>query len=198
MRTSRRSADTTSLALPFCAEASPARTSASPGEVQDSPASARASGPSSRASSPSSRPRGSSSRTSRTVAGDGCPRCGGTCATSDILPVPSEFLPPTSARPTSGGGSSLWPTPTASRYGSGQNGCPGDGRERYAGAGKASLETMARTGRWPLGVTEPGYLDPAWVIQLMGFPEGWLDAGQPVPTKPPLPGKRPGAARRPR
>lgn len=43
-------------------------------------------------------------------------------------------------------GSSLdeWPTPTATPYGSSNNGCPGDGRETYATAGKPSLETMAR------------------------------------------------------
>lgn len=37
-----------------------------------------------------------------------------------------------------------WPTPTASEYGSSNNGCPGDGREVYATAGKASLYTEAR------------------------------------------------------
>lgn len=50
-----------------------------------------------------------------------------------------------------------WPTPTASEYGSSNNGCPGDGRETYATAGKG------------------GILNPAWVEALMGFPEGWTD-----------------------
>lgn len=60
-----------------------------------------------------------------------------------------------------------WPTPTASEYGSSNNGCPGDGREVYATAGKASLFTEARR--------DGGTLNPAWVEALMGFPEGWTD-----------------------
>jgi hypothetical protein len=43
----------------------------------------------------------------------------------------------------------MWPTPSASSYGSSNNGCPGDGREVYAQAGKPSLETMARHNLWP-------------------------------------------------
>lgn len=39
-----------------------------------------------------------------------------------------------------------WPTPTASSYGTSNNGCPGDGRETFATKGKPSLETMAK---WP-------------------------------------------------
>jgi hypothetical protein len=45
----------------------------------------------------------------------------------------------------SGDSSEEWPTPTASAYGSSNNGCPGDGREEYATKGRASLETMARS-----------------------------------------------------
>jgi len=45
-------------------------------------------------------------------------------------------------------GSSLdWPTPTASEYGSSNNGCPGDGRTEYATKGRPSLATMAKG--WP-------------------------------------------------
>ncbi len=61
----------------------------------------------------------------------------------------------------------MWPTPTATEYGSSNNGCPGDGRETYATAGKASLSTTARR--------EGGSLNPAWVEALMGFPTGWTD-----------------------
>ena len=61
----------------------------------------------------------------------------------------------------------MWPTPTASEYGSSNNGCPGDGRETYATAGKASLSTMARR--------EGGKLNPEWVETLMGLPIGWSD-----------------------
>jgi hypothetical protein len=42
---------------------------------------------------------------------------------------------------------SLWPTPTAQAYGSGQNGDPGDGRGSFAQKGKPSLWTIARS--WP-------------------------------------------------
>lgn len=54
----------------------------------------------------------------------------------------------TSARPIDanacGESSGEWPTPTATPYGSSNNGSPGDGREAYATAGKPSLENMAR------------------------------------------------------
>lgn len=41
-----------------------------------------------------------------------------------------------------------WPTPTASAYGSGQNGCPGDGRLEFKGKGAPSLHTLAKQ-TWP-------------------------------------------------
>jgi hypothetical protein len=45
----------------------------------------------------------------------------------------------------SGHGSLLdWPTPTASEYGSSNNGCPGDGRMEYATKGRPNLQTMAK------------------------------------------------------
>lgn len=37
-----------------------------------------------------------------------------------------------------------WPTPTASEYGSSNNGCPGDGRTEYATKGRPNLQTMAK------------------------------------------------------
>jgi hypothetical protein len=40
----------------------------------------------------------------------------------------------------------LWPTATATPYGTGQNGCPGDGRESFAGKGAPRLQTLAQ--RW--------------------------------------------------
>jgi hypothetical protein len=45
--------------------------------------------------------------------------------------------------------SSLLPTPSATPYGTGQNGCPGDGRAEFAGKGKPSLYTMASHGTLP-------------------------------------------------
>lgn len=66
----------------------------------------------------------------------------------------------------------LYPTPTASVYGSTNNGSPGDGRETYATKGTLSLNAMALRGR--LGTTA-GQLNPDWVETLMGFPIGWTD-----------------------
>lgn len=45
--------------------------------------------------------------------------------------------------------SGLLPTPSATRYGTSNNGCPGDGRTEYRLKGKPSLETMARKQLWP-------------------------------------------------
>jgi len=47
------------------------------------------------------------------------------------------------------GSSHGFPTPTASVYGTTNNGCPGDGRTEYATKGTPSLETMARRNMWP-------------------------------------------------
>lgn len=58
-------------------------------------------------------------------------------------------LPPSAPRISDGDSLLLLPTPTASPYGTSQNGSPLDGRESYAGKGKASLDTMARQGRLP-------------------------------------------------
>lgn len=44
-----------------------------------------------------------------------------------------------------------WPTPTATPYGSSNNGCPGDGREEYATKGKPSLERLAM---WPTATAQ--------------------------------------------
>lgn len=44
------------------------------------------------------------------------------------------------------GAVAMWPTPTVTSYGSGQNGCPRDGRESFAGKGAPSLSTAVR---WP-------------------------------------------------
>jgi hypothetical protein len=69
----------------------------------------------------------------------------------------------------------LWPTPTASRYGSGQNGNPRDGREAYKGKGKPSLDTLARRAG--------GRINPAWEEKLMGFPVGWTELTDGPPDK---------------
>jgi hypothetical protein len=57
------------------------------------------------------------------------------------------------------------PTPTANRYGSTNNGDPGDGRTAYATAGTPSLDTIA--------TREGGKLNPDWVSTIMGAPPDW-------------------------
>lgn len=180
-------------------------------------------------SSKSSSRRSSSSKTSRAAKPDGCPTCGGTCASLATVRILSRSGPPTSGSRTGERASSLWPTatasdakasgaagypietrhsgvtltdaairnwatptrrdekgpcpgktkggrelpsdvlfptPSASTYGTSGNGCPGDGRETYQHAGTPSLETMARR--------EGLALNPDWVCLLMGFPPGWI------------------------
>ena len=66
--------------------------------------------------------------------------------------LPQKLAPRTSGK----GGFSLLPTPTASRYGTSNNGCPGDGRKEYRTKGKMSLETMASRNTWPTAANDGG------------------------------------------
>jgi hypothetical protein len=59
------------------------------------------------------------------------------------------YLPQALEPDTCADAGSYLPTPTASTYGTSQNGCPGDGRQSFKGKGKPSLETMARRNLWP-------------------------------------------------
>jgi hypothetical protein len=71
--------------------------------------------------------------------------------------------------------SSCSPTPTASAYGSSNNGCPGDGRETYA--------TAARPSPWSKARSLGGVLNPAYPLWQMGFPEGHVAlTGEPWAT----------------
>ncbi len=136
--------------LTSSAEVFPARTLAAPARAQGSQSAPEAAfGSSTPESSPSCVRVLSSSRTSQAGRADGCPRCGGTCTCLDTILPPTHFLPQTSEHPTYEDVSSLLPTPSASRYGSSQNGCPGDGRAEYANKGKLSLYGMAAKGVWP-------------------------------------------------
>lgn len=114
------------------------------------------------------------------------------------------------------GAVTFFPTPTATPYGSGQNGCPHDGRESFAGKGAPSLQTVARD--WeesvapptdigsPLcsgtstggGTTSPrAGLNPRFVEALMGFPPGWAMLPSPqlslLTTPPPTSSSPPSA-----
>ena len=64
-----------------------------------------------------------------------------------------------------------YPTPSATEYGSSQNGINGKGGEfERPSAGTPSLSTAARTGALPGG---KGVLNPIFVEALMGWPLGW-------------------------
>lgn len=152
---------------------SPAKTSRLPETAPDSPARGLAYGSSSLESSASCGPPALSSKTLPTAEVGGSRRSGRDSRNSDTESAPSKFLPPNAAHRTSGDACSLLPTPTASRYGSGQNGCPRDGREAYAGRGKMSLWTLAARGLLPGHPTGP--LDPRYVEWMMGFPDGWTE-----------------------
>lgn len=69
-----------------------------------------------------------------------------------------------------------WPTPTANRYGTTNNGSPHDGRTAYATAGTPSLDTLIM--RESIRADSGGrVLNPDWVETLMGYPIGWTDVG---------------------
>ncbi len=90
-----------------------------------------------------------SSRTLRVISATACPRCAATFTpwATELKRVYSRRRK--SARRTGESGySSLLPTPTASTYGSSQNGSRPDG-STFKQAGKPSLETMAKRGLLP-------------------------------------------------
>lgn len=75
-----------------------------------------------------------------------------------------------------------WPTPAA--------------RDWKDGDGTANVPTNGLLGRQATrdpSTTKAGSLNPAWVCQLQGFPNGWLD-GPPVPAKRSAIGKRPASS----
>lgn len=109
---------------------------------------------------------GSWSRTWREAWTSGFPPCEATSTDSGMRRFRSNWKRACSEHPTLAPASSLLPTPTASRYGSSNNGCPGDGRETYRLKGKPSLWSMAKAAG--------GRLNPSFPLWMMGFPEGWL------------------------
>lgn len=92
---------------------------------------------------------GSSSKTSPADLAGGSTRSALTWDSSGMKRYRSRCQLLLSALLTGAAESSLLPTPSASRYGTGQNGCPGDGRAQFAGKGKPSLYTMASHGTLP-------------------------------------------------
>lgn len=74
---------------------------------------------------------------------------------------------------------SMWPTPSATPYGSSNNGRPGDGREAYATAGKPSLE---RAAKWPTPRGKKGVPDSGPRKGGTGTDLGYAVKRWPTPT----------------
>lgn len=165
---------------------------APPVEEPDSQERTPGSGTNTSASSASSARASSSSRTSKAARGAGCARCGPVCKNSAITRKPWGLALQTSGPPTCGNESSLWPTPTATQYGSNRGGAAG-----RTGPVRLSLDAEAkrwatpgaRDDRGPAGsgymtkgkaqlpnqVGDTGKLNAEWVEALQGFPIGWTD-----------------------
>jgi len=167
--TSPSSTSTSCPRATFSSEASPARESASltPPRELACMILAAASGATWRELSKLNDLSGSWSRTWRTAGESGFPVCDETWEGSATKRFRSSLRHASAASGMSVDASSCWPTPTASSYGSTNNGVPPDGREQYATKGKPSL--------WSLASREGGKLNPDFSLALMGFPEGWLD-----------------------
>lgn len=163
--------------LTSCAAGSLARISRSRARTEGSRANARDSGTSTSESSPKSARASSSSKTFLDSFGGAWTRFsrgsghlvtrwrGPACAPQTLALLIGESV------------SSSLPTPTASSYGSSQNGV---NRTRPS-AGTLSLWTRAARGAWPDGCTDRGLLSPVYVEWLMAFPSGW-SACEPLVT----------------
>lgn len=114
-------------------------------------------GGSSLASSTKPSPSGSSSRTSLAELAAGSPKYDAPWTSSAMTAFRSRLARAIAEHLIDEDESSLWPTPTASAYGTTNNGCPQDGRQQYATAGTPSLNTLAKT--WPYG-TRQGWPTP--------------------------------------
>lgn len=98
------------------------------------------------------------SKTSSILGVDGCPNCEAPSTGSGMPACHFKCPPATLEAATKGAESSLWPTPTASSYGS----CRGGG--------------AGRVGKWRKSLQSLGILNPGDWERMMGFPVGWTDA----------------------
>lgn len=112
------------------------------------------------------------------------------------------YVLPTSGRRISESASSWWPTPTLCGNHNRKGASPTSGDGLATAAGRWATPTasdsdggVGHSGQGSLGRQAPrdptsaaGALSPAWVGQLMGFPDGWTD-GLPAPAKPSKSGK---------
>lgn len=191
-------------ALATCAQLEPTTLSPSPSSAGGSPAkisrarerarayleSAQACGLSLPGSSKSSALDGSLSKTSPAALSDGSIKCDHTWEGSAMKRYRSLSQRKMSELLTSGAGSSLLPTPSASRYGSNKGGAKGRTRKE-----RPSLDTLAKRGllatptatanqlspsmtKWPgckawQAIHPPGPLLPSFVEWMMGFPTDW-------------------------
>jgi len=142
------------------AGATRARTSRAQEKARDLVASARVSGLSLPGSSVSSGQRGLSLKMWPAVRSDGSTRYVLTWAGEVMQSFRSRCRRLMSAHRTEESGFSLLPTPSATSYGSSNNGNPGDGRGEYATKGKPSLWTMAAQGLLPTPTETANHLSP--------------------------------------
>lgn len=153
------------------AEAGPARISRSPEREQDWEASDRAYGRSSPESLATFDPATRSWRTSQLCLDGGLETFSATWPRSGIASNGIAYrLPPLVPLTDEIAFGSSLPTPSATSYGTSNNGCPGDGREVYAQAGKPSLETMARRNQWPTPTSRDGSSTPGMGKNAEGSP----------------------------
>lgn len=141
---------TTSAAPPSCAEDSPARTSAQPEAAAVSTPNGPGFGGSTPESFASYDPTSSSWRTAQLSLVEGLGEYSGSWPRSGTMRSGIAYRRRPSAPLTRGTASGLLPTPTASEYGSSQNGINGIGGENERpSAGTLSLFTMAARGILP-------------------------------------------------
>lgn len=199
---------TSSRSMSFVGD-SPAKTSAWQERAQDLTEPDRDCGQNTRALFASFDPDTSSWKTSQRCLVGGWVEFSETWPRAGMMQSGTAYRLPPSAPIIGGIASSLspghFPTPTAQRYGTGQNGQRGDGTT-FKGKGSPSLDTMARYNLWPTptardwkdtgdpqklaqyehkkrlacsvaasDTSKPGSLSPTWVEWLQGFPIGWTD-----------------------
>jgi hypothetical protein len=208
--------DTTSSPLTSSAADFHVRISATPERALAWTARALAYGSSTSESFASFNPDLSSWRTSQRSLLEGWTSYSGRWPKAGTMQSGQAYELPTLALHTAASGCSLWPTPDASVVNDGEDlaqwqarreimkakGINGNGcgtplaiasrlwpTPRRVAPGRQHQQKRSRDLALDVKETGSGKLNPAWVCQLMGFPDGWLDVGPPDPTSRKKPGK---------
>lgn len=167
--------------LTSSAVVSPARTSAPPALAQDSPAPDPGCGSKCSESCEKCGPVGFLLRTFLRCEVEALTSCSVAWKRAATPAGRSWWVLTTRAQPiaanASGSSGSDWPTPTATPYGTSNNGCPGDGREEFATKGKPSLETMAAM-VWPTPTARLGDTDTGRTMPSASTAQARIDQGK--------------------